>query len=226
MKKIRTLLLAIILLSVSCISEAQAIRVLYPSAGNISDEASSILYNRLNQAVTLNGIASTDNSNKFLLIPSVTVLSIEPTTTTPINYVAEVEIALFVVDNSKKLLMSQETFIKKGVADNEGKAVVKAIKSIKARDPKIKKMITIGKNRIIEYYNTECETVVKTINAYIDCGMYEEALNELNAIPQIDGNTGCYDNTLNILSKISQEQQDAANKSIKNGSPDVSWINE
>lgn len=226
MKKIRTLLLAIILLSVSCISEAQAIRVLYPSAGNISDEASSILYNRLNQAVTLNGIASTDNSNKFLLIPSVTVLSIEPTTTTPINYVAEVEIALFVVDNSKKLLMSQETFIKKGVADNEGKAVVEAIKSIKARDPKIKKMITIGKNRIIEYYNTECETVVKTINAYIDCGMYEEALNELNAIPQIDGNTGCYDNTLNILSKISQEQQDAANKSIKNGSPDVSWINE
>ena len=226
MKKIRTLYLAIILLSVSCISEAQAIRVLYPSAGNISDEASSILYNRLNQAVTLNGIASTDNSNKFLLIPSVTVLSIEPTTTTPINYVAEVEIALFVVDNSKKLLMSQETFIKKGVADNEGKAVVEAIKSIKARDPKIKKMITIGKNRIIEYYNTECETVVKTINAYIDCGMYEEALNELNAIPQIDGNTGCYDNTLNILSKISQEQQDAANKSIKNGSPDVSWINE
>ena len=200
--------------------------MLYPSAGNISDEASSILYNRLNQAVTLNGIASTDNSNKFLLIPSVTVLSIEPTTTTPINYVAEVEIALFVVDNSKKLLMSQETFIKKGVADNEGKAVVEAIKSIKARDPKIKKMITIGKNRIIEYYNTECETVVKTINAYIDCGMYEEALNELNAIPQIDGNTGCYDNTLNILSKISQEQQDAANKSIKNGSPDVSWINE
>lgn len=226
MKKIKTLLTVVFLLSVSFVAEAQAIRVLYPSNDNISDEASSVLYNRLNQAVTLNGIASTDNSNKFLLIPSVTVLSIEQTTTAPINYVAEVEITMFIVDNSKKLLMSQETFVKKGVADNERKAVVEAIKSIKARDPKIKKMITIGKNRIIEYYNTECETIVKTINAYIDCGMYEEALNELNAIPQIDGNTGCYDNTLNILSKISQEQQDAANLSIKNGNPDVSWINE
>lgn len=226
MKKIKTLLTVVFLLSVSFVAEAQAIRVLYPSNDNISDEASSVLYNRLNQAVTLNGIASTDNSNKFLLIPSVTVLSIEQTTTVPINYVAEVEITMFIVDNSKKLLMSQETFVKKGVADNERKAVVEAIKSIKARDPKIKKMITIGKNRIIEYYNTECETIVKTINAYIDCGMYEEALNELNAIPQIDGNTGCYDNTLNILSKISQEQQDAANLSIKNGNPDVSWINE
>lgn len=226
MKKIKTLLTVVFLLSFSFVAEAQAIRVLYPSNDNISDEASSVLYNRLNQAVTLNGIASTDNSNKFLLIPSVTVLSIEQTTTVPINYVAEVEITMFIVDNSKKLLMSQETFVKKGVADNERKAVVEAIKSIKARDPKIKKMITIGKNRIIEYYNTECETIVKTINAYIDCGMYEEALNELNAIPQIDGNTGCYDNTLNILSKISQEQQDAANLSIKNGNPDVSWINE
>ena len=226
MKKIRTLLLALFLVSVSYMAEAQSIRVLYPSNDNISEEASSVLYNRLNQAVTLNGIASTDNSNKFLLIPSVTVLSIEQTTTVPINYVAEVEITMFIVDNSKKLLMSQEIFVKKGVADNERKAVVEAIKSIKARDPKIKKMITIGKNRIIEYYNTECETVVKTINAYIDCGMYEEALSELNAIPQIDGNTGCYDNTLNILSKISQEQQNAANESIKNVTPDVSWINE
>lgn len=226
MKKIRTLLLALFLVSVSYMAEAQSIRVLYPSNDNISEEASSVLYNRLNQAVTLNGIASTDNSNKFLLIPSVTVLSIEQTTTVPINYVAEVEITMFIVDNSKKLLMSQEIFVKKGVADNERKAVVEAIKSIKARDPKIKKMITIGKNRIIEYYNTECETVIKTINAYIDCGMYKEALSELNAIPQIDGNTGCYDNTLNILSRISKEQQEAASTSIKNVTPDVSWINE
>jgi hypothetical protein len=226
MKKIRTLLLALFLVSVSYMAEAQSIRVLYPSNDNISEEASSVLYNRLNQAVTLNGIASTDNSNKFLLIPSVTVLSIEQTTTVPINYVAEVEITMFIVDNSKKLLMSQEIFVKKGVADNERKAVVEAIKSIKARDPKIKKMITIGKNRIIEYYNTECETVVKTINAYIDCGMYEEALSELNAIPQIDGNTGCYDNTLNILSRISKEQQESASANIKNVTPDVSWINE
>lgn len=226
MKTIKTLLFTLALISVAYMTEAQAIRVLYPSESNISDETSSLLYSRLNQAVSLNGVGSTDNSNKFLLIPSVTVLSVEPTTTVPINYMAEVEISLYIVDNSRKLLMSQETLVKKGVGDNESKAVQEAIKSIKARDPKLKKMITIGKDRIIEYYNTECETVVKTINAYLECGMVEEALNELNAIPQIDGNTGCYDNSLNILSKISQEQQNAANVSIKNGTPDVSWINE
>ncbi|MBR5604508.1 MAG: hypothetical protein IKW51_10010 [Bacteroidales bacterium] len=224
MKKLRTLLLLLALVSVSYMAEAQAIRVMYPSDDNIGEEAASLLYNRLNQAVTLNGIGSTDNSNKFLLISSVTVLSVEPTSTVPVQYMAEVEVAMFIVDNSRKLLMSQETLTKKGVGENKEKAIAESIKTIKARDPKLKKMITIGKDRIVEYYNTECETVVKTINAYLECGMVEEALNELNAIPQIDANNGCYDNTLNILSKISQEQQDAANAGIRNGNPDVSWI--
>lgn len=225
MKKIKTLLL-LLFVSVSYLTEAQTIRVLPPSSSNISDDASMMLYNRLNQAVSLNGMGSTDNSNKFLMIPSVVVMSVEPTASAPVKYMAEVEISVFIVDNSRKLLMSQETFVKRGVGDNEDKAVKEAVKALNARDSKLKKMITVGKNRIIEYYNTECETVVKTINTYLECGMVEEALNELHAIPQIDENTGCYDNSLNILSKISQEQQNAANDKIKNENPDVSWINE
>jgi hypothetical protein len=225
MKRIKLLLLILFVISASLCADAQTIRVLTPSTENISNEAATLLYNRLNQAVSLNGLASTDNSNKFLLVPSVVVTSIEPTATAPVNYVAEIEVTLFLVDNSKKLLMAQETLVKKGVGENETKAVLEAIKSIKGRDSKLKKFITIGKNRIIEYYNTECETVIKTINAYIECGMIDKAIDELNAIPQIDGNTGCYDNTLNILSKISQEQQEAANTSIKNDNPDVSWLN-
>ena len=55
--------------------------------------------------------------------------------------------------------------------------------------------------------------------------MYDEALNELNAVPQIDELNGCYDNTLNILRKISKEQQEISQTSIKNQNPDVSWIN-
>lgn len=205
--------------------EAQNLRVLTPSTSNISNDAALTLYNRLNQAVTLNGIGSTDNSNKFLMIPSVVVTSIEATTTTPINYVAELEITIYIVDNSKKLLFAQETLVKKGVGENETKAVVEAVKSLKARDPKLKKIITVAKNKIVEYYNTECDNVIKTINSYIEMGMYDEALDELNAIPQMDELTGCYDNALNILSEISKEQQETSQTSIKNQNPDVSWIN-
>ncbi len=226
MKRINILMMTLFLISMSLVSKAQSIRVLPVSTDNITEDAAMMLYNRLNQAVSLNGIGSTDNSNKFLLVPSITVLSIEPTTTVPINYVAEVEISCFIVDNSRKLLLSQEIMTKKGVADNENKAVTEAIKSIKSRDPKLKKMIVNAKNRIVEYYENECDKVMETIATYLEMGMYDEALNELNAIPQIDVELDCYKNSIDILSKISAEQQSQSNNNIKNNNPDVSWIDE
>lgn len=226
MKKIALAIFASLLCMMSLKSNAQYINVVSSTTSNISATASNMLYDRLNQMVSLNGIASTDNSNKFLLVPYVTVVSIEPTATVPINYVAELEIALYLVDNSKKLIMSQDVMTKRGVADNETRAVVEAIKSVKARDPQLKKMIVNGKNRIIEYYNTECDNVMKTITTYIEMGMFDEALNELNAIPQIEAELDCYKNSIDVLSKISAEQQAKSNDNIKNETPDVSWINE
>lgn len=223
MKKL-SLVLSMMLCMMFLNTNAQYIKVISPSSSNIGSTASDMLYDRLNQMVSLNGIASTDNTNKFLLVPYVTVVSIEPTSTTPMNYVAELEISLYLVDNSNKLIMGQEMMTKKGVADNEDKAVLEAIKSIKARDPKMKKMIVNGKNRIIEYYNRECDKVMETISTYIEMGMYDEALNELNAIPQIEAELDCYKNSIDVLSKISAEQQAKSNDNIKNETPDVSWI--
>ena len=70
MKKLRSLSLLILVL-LSNIVMAQYIRVLPVSTDNIGNNAAEMLHDRLNQAVSLNGMASTDNSNKVLLIPSV-----------------------------------------------------------------------------------------------------------------------------------------------------------
>lgn len=225
MKKSLLSLLSIVLLLSSMVADAQNIRVMPISGENVTESSASMLYNRLNQAVSLNGLSSTDNSNRFLLVTSVSVLSIEPTATAPINYVADVEISMFLVDNVKKILISQEILTKKGVANNEQKAVQEALKSVKARDPKLKKMITVGKNRILDYYNEECEKIMQTIETYLEMEMYDEALNELNAIPQIDADLKCYENSIDILSRISKEQQESSNNRIKNESPNTTWIN-
>lgn len=226
MRKIRISLLTFILFMMSFYVDAQTIRVLRPM-GLDNENASVMLYDRLNQAITLNGLASTDNSNKFVLVPRIVITSVTPTVEAPINYVAEMEIMLSIVDTNKKLIMAQEMITKKGVGASEAKAIQEAIKSIKARDPKFKKMITIAKTKIIAYYNEECDKVVKTINTYIEMGEFDKALNELNAIPQIeDAELDCYSNSLDILSKISAEQQAESNDNIKNDMPDVSWVNE
>lgn len=225
MKRIGLILMTLMSLLLVKSIDAQSIRVMPVPSSNISEIAAEMLYNRLNQAVSLNGLASMDNTNKFLLVPYVTVVSIEPATTAPVQYLAEVEVSLFLVDNGRKMLISQEMLTKKGVARNGTKAVEEAIKSIKARDARLKKFIVNGKKKIVEYYNAECEKIVETINAYVELGMYDEALDELNAISLMDAESGCYKDSMDVLGRISAEQQAKSNNNIKNVVPDVSWIN-
>ena len=167
MKNIRFLLLALLLSVTSMMFKAQdkmtfdqmiPVRVLMPINDEIKGDALTVLYNRLNQAVTLNGLGATTNDSRFLIVTSVTVLSKNVTTSVPPQHVAEVEVAVYFVDNVNKVILSQETINKNGMADNDLAAMGKAIKSIQARDHKLKKLITVGKNRAIEYYQALEET--------------------------------------------------------------------
>ena len=57
MKQIKSLLLVLMIVAFVNTIEAQTIRVLPVSSENISENAAEMLYNRLNQAVSLNGMA-------------------------------------------------------------------------------------------------------------------------------------------------------------------------
>ena len=163
MKKIKLLIIAALVILAGLTMKAQSqmtydqmipVRVLMPINKEIKGDALTVLYNRLNQAVTLNGLGATTNESRFLIVTSVTVLSNEATASVPVQYMAEVEVAVYFVDNVTKVILSQEMITKKGMDSTEDKAVAKAIKQIQARDPKLKKLIKIGKERAIQYYNT------------------------------------------------------------------------
>ena len=163
MKKIKFLLLVALMTLSGCLLKAQndmtfeqmiPVRVLMPKHKDVKGDALTVLYNRLNQAVTLNGLGSSTNESRFLIVSSVTILSKTVTTSIPAQYMAEVEVSFYFVDNVNKVILSQEMITKKGMDDNDDKAVAKAIKSIQARDPKLKKLITLGKKKAVEYYKT------------------------------------------------------------------------
>lgn len=161
MKKIKLLIIAALVMFAGMTVNAQKdmafeemipVRVLMPVNKDIKGDALTVLYNRLNQAVTLNGLGSSTNENRFLIVTSVTVLSNEATASVPVQYMAEVEVALYFVDNVTKVILSQEMITKKGMDSTDDKAIGKALQQIQARDPKLKKLIKIGKDRAIQYY--------------------------------------------------------------------------
>ena len=172
MKKIKLLLLALLVAISGAMLKAQnemsfeqmiPVRVLMPVNNDVKGDALTVLYNRVTQAVTLNGLGSSTNESRFLIVTSVTILSKNVTTSIPPQFLAEVEVSFYFVefrrvlfrsDNVNKVILSQEMITKKGMDNNEDRAVAKAVKSIQARDPKLKKLITLGKKRAIEYYKT------------------------------------------------------------------------
>ena len=161
MKKFRLLLLALLVMVTGMIVKAQEemsqeemipVRVIMPINKDVKGDALTVLNNHVNQAVTLNGLGSSSNESRFLIVTSVTILSKSATASIPPQFMAEVEASFYFVDNIKKVILAQEIITKKAMDVNDDKAVAKAIKSIQARDPKLKKLITIGKQRAIEYY--------------------------------------------------------------------------
>lgn len=160
MKKIKILILAAIcaISGILCAQDVMSfeqmipVRVLMPKNDEVKGDALTVLYNNINQALALNGLGSSTNESRFIIVTSVTILSKNVTTSIPPQYMAEVEVAFYFVDNINKVILAQEMITKKAMDDNDNRAVAKAVKSIKARDPKLKKLINIGKKRAVEYY--------------------------------------------------------------------------
>ncbi len=160
MKKIKILILAAIcaISGILCAQDVMSfeqmipVRVLMPKNDEVKGDALTVLYNNINQAIALNGLGSSTNESRFIIVTSVTILSKNVTTSIPPQYMAEVEVAFYFVDNINKVILAQEMITKKAMDDNDNRAVAKAVKSIKARDPKLKKLINIGKKRAVEYY--------------------------------------------------------------------------
>jgi len=142
------------------------VHVVMPENENISPDLLTSFQDRLYEAVSLNAQGSFDASNRFVLLPVINIVSKEATTSIPTQFVAEIEVALYFADNQEKTILSQTVITKKGMADSEGMAVAKALKSVQARDKKIKRLFDEGKSTLAKYLSKHTdEAVIDTVQA-------------------------------------------------------------
>lgn len=138
--------------------------VVMPENENINTELLTSFKDRLYEAVSLNAQGSFEAANRFVLLPIVNIAAKDVTTSIPPQFVAEVEVALYFADNQEKTILSQTVITKKGMADSEGKAVAKALRSVQARDKKIKRLFDEGKSNLAKYFsNNAGEAIIDTV---------------------------------------------------------------
>lgn len=106
-----------------------------------------LVWKQLQEAVILNGMHA--DASPFVLETQLRLLSCEASPAAPVQFIAEVEITCYLADRSQGRKLQQISFRPKGIASSQEKAVLAALKQVKARHPQLKKLIAGGKAKIL-----------------------------------------------------------------------------
>jgi len=155
-----------------------------PQIEGITESARANLENKLNQIVTQNGLGGGENS-RFIITANISVLTKDITPTAPAMQAYTLEVTLYIGDGITGTLFASTSVTVKGVGETETKAYIAALRNIKTKSPEYQKFIDKGKEKIITFYNDNCDFIMKDAQTQASGGNYEGALWLLTTIPNV-----------------------------------------
>lgn len=207
MKRISILFLALLVLPFVGLSQNSAgktddmgrvaIAALVPDqAEGIPTSARQMLQNKMQQIAVQNGIGGASSNPRFCMVPMVTVLAKEITPTAPPMQAVTLEVTFYIVDAASQSIFSQTAITVKGVGQTEDKAYITALKNLNVKAGQFKGFVETGKTKIIEFYNSQCDVIMKGANALAGQKKYEEALYGLLSVPDVCRE--CFDKCMDL----------------------------
>lgn len=161
---------------------------------NFNTEVSRQLLNKIKRMLTDNGLAGIENG-RFILTANIDVLSEDIVTTTATFYQYELQVNFFVGDGIEGNLFASASQKVKGLGETKDDAYIKALKNIKPGNTAFKTMLEQGTQRILAYYNAQCDFIIKEAKAYAAQQDYDAAIFKLMSVPEVcsDCYTRCMD---------------------------------
>jgi len=153
------------------------------------------LKSKLSQIAMQNGMTGSVVNPRFIITANINVSSKDLTATAPPMTALGLDVTLYIGDGLDGTKFASTTITVKGVGTNETKAYIEALKNIKPADPAIQSFVEKGKTKIIEYYNSRCDVILKDAQNLAAKNDYEQALYLLSSVPEAA--TGCYDKAMN-----------------------------
>lgn len=174
---------------------------------NFNSEVKSQLMNKINRMLTENGSAGIQNG-RFILTANIDVVSEDIVTTITTLYQYELRVNFYVGDGIDGILFSSASQKVKGLGETKADAYIKALKSVKPGNTAFRTMVEQGKQRILEYYNAQCDFIIREAKTYASNQEYEAAISKLVSVPVVcsDCYTRCMDEAKIVFqAKIDKE---------------------
>lgn len=169
-------------------------------ATDIPSAAHQVLANKMQQIAVQNGLGASAANPRFCIVPLVNVLSKEITPTAPPMQALSLDITFYIVDAASQVIFSQTSVQVKGVGQTEDKAFMQALKNVNVKAGQFKGFVEKGKEKIVEYYNSQCDVVLKGAQALAGQKKYEESLFTLLSVPDVCRE--CFDKSMDLSTEI------------------------
>jgi len=187
----------------------------------LSTEVKNVLLNKLDQISTANGMGGNQVNPRFIITANIIVGSKDVVAGPPQMIAQNLDISFFIGDAIENTIYSTFSLSVKGVGTNENKAFIDAFKNINPKNKEVVAFLEEGKTKIINYYSTNCDFIIKDAQTLVKQEKYDEAIFQLSLMPDVCQD--CYFKCLDTLASIYQQKIDADCK-VKFNEAKVTWV--
>ena len=177
-----------------------------PQVESIPEIATNLLKNKLDQIITQQGMGGSVSNQRFILTAKINVINKDITATAPPMIALMLDVTFYVGDGVDGTQYASTTVSCKGVGSNESKAYSNAFNMINLKNPEFSSFVDKGKSKIVEYYNSKCNFILKKSESLVNQDKYEEAIYNLVQVPEICKE--CYDKCMDAVAPIYQKYID------------------
>ncbi|HOY96613.1 MAG TPA: hypothetical protein PK509_12795 [Catalimonadaceae bacterium] len=179
-----------------------------PEQGKInSEELIDRLKIKMIQIASSNGMGGEAGvTSRFVLLPKILTTQFENAPSAPPKVVAKMDIVLFIADASQKKVFTSKTFKSTGIGKNEQEAYLNGVQNLPASGADMAGFIAEGKSKIVEYYNNNCDRILKDVSARAATQQFDAALEDLLSVPPEA--TVCYEKAMNQLPIVFKQRQE------------------
>ena len=168
--------------------------------------ARSMLANKLSQIITQSGMGGSAFNQRFILTANINIITKDVTPTAPPMQAYTLDITLYIGDGIDGTKFASHSTTVKGVGENETKAYISALNNLKTNDRNYQSFIETGKTKIVEYYNSKCDFIIKEAQTLASQNKFEEAIFKLTGVPEVC--KSCYDKCMDAIAPIYKQQID------------------